>query len=396
VTFRRRQLPNLLGGGACLAIVGASARAAVESARRGGFSAIAADLFADADLARQAPVHLLREYPAELAAWLPAAPCDAWMYVGGLENSPRLLDRLAAVRPLWGNEAAVVRRVRSPRQLAACVRSGGWLYPESYLAGSREADAARRRAPRAWLWKPLRGAGGRGIRRLAPGDPAPPRGLVQRRIAGLSLAALYLGNRRTAICLGVTRQIIGAPWTGGGDFRYGGTLAPWPAAPRIVGSLEHLGRALAAEFGLVGLFGVDLLLDGDRFWVLEVNPRYTAGAEAIERATDAPLAAWHAAACLAGELPDAPPAPRRHAGKAILYAAAPLVVAPRLAEELLSRAAPADNPRWADVPPAGARCGPGQPILTVVAAGADSTAVEDLLRTELTGLAARLARGEAR
>ena len=42
---------------------------------------------------------------------------------------------------------------------------------------------------------------------------------------------------------------------------------------------------LADRFELSGLFGVDFILDGDQVWTLEVNPRYTASVEIVERAT---------------------------------------------------------------------------------------------------------------
>ena len=45
----------------------------------------------------------------------------------------------------------------------------------------------------------------------------------------------------------------------------------------------QLGQRLVGDFELEGVFGVDLRWDGDSWWLLEVNPRYPAGAEVLER-----------------------------------------------------------------------------------------------------------------
>ena len=52
--------------------------------------------------------------------------------------------------------------------------------------------------------------------------------------------------------------------------------------------LDKLGTVLAQAFRLVGLFGVDGVLDAERFWPVEVNPRYTASVEVLEGATGLP------------------------------------------------------------------------------------------------------------
>src|SRR5437588_46110 len=99
-----------------LIVLGASARAAAFSARRAGFEPYAIDLFADRDLAAICPSVKIRRYPHDFLVALAAAPQAPWIYTGGLENFPRLVDRLADVRPLLGNSGHVLRRVRDPQR----------------------------------------------------------------------------------------------------------------------------------------------------------------------------------------------------------------------------------------------------------------------------------------
>src|SRR6266481_3262332 len=101
-----------------LIVLGASARAAAFSARRAGFQPYAIDLFADRDLAAICPAEKIRRYPYDFLVSLAAAPRAPWIYTGGLENFPRLVDLLATLRPLLGNPGSVLRQVRDPLRLA--------------------------------------------------------------------------------------------------------------------------------------------------------------------------------------------------------------------------------------------------------------------------------------
>ena len=93
-----------------------------------------------------------------------------------------------------------------------------------------------------------------------------------------------------------------------------------------------MGQLLASTFSLVGLFGVDHVLQNDEPWVVEINPRYTASVEILELAVGRSLLAEHVSACL-GEYESSPPPTRsisrrrlpRVAGKTILYADRSLV-----------------------------------------------------------------------
>ena len=164
--------------------------------------------------------------------------------------------------------------------------------------------------------------------------------------------------------MGVTEQLLAGcatsqRWGHDGParpecFRYAGSIGPLTIQAKLRDDFQRLGEVLAAEFELVGLFGVDCILFGGEPWPVEVNPRYTASMEVIECATGVPLVAWHVEACGQGRLPATPSgAVSQVWGKAILTARRNLVIRARLADRLASVPAAGLFPLLADIPAVG-------------------------------------------
>jgi predicted ATP-grasp superfamily ATP-dependent carboligase len=119
--------------------------------------------------------------------------------------------------------------------------------------------------------------------------------------------------------------------------------------------------AVTRDFGLVGLNGIDFIARAGNPWPIEVNPRYSASMELLDRRAGASLFALHADAC-AGRLPESPPRPpRRVLGKAVVFARHEVTL--RETREWLR------DPAIADVPHPGEQIGRGRPICTVFASG---------------------------
>jgi uncharacterized protein len=348
-----------------LLILGASARAAAYSARRAGFSPATIDLFADRDLSfiansRRIPRASYPDGLVEAAAESSAAP---WIYTGALENRPDLIDRLQADRTLWGNGAETLRDVRSPIALAEALRSAGLNAPEVRL----ERPTAQRDG--SWLRKPLASVGGYGVVKFGTTTTLSARpSYYQRFIDGESLSAVFIGTRQGASLAGVTKQLVGRA---SAPFAYRGSIAPWPVSNHATSRIADIGDVLARRFGLVGLFGVDLILKDDEPWSVEVNPRYTASVEVIELSTGRALLRNHQEACegtmLSIDRPTPASAPR-FVAKEILFAEGDGVF--DVPEGDVPVPGPFVVPTIADVPARGTRFLPGEPILTVFAEAA--------------------------
>jgi hypothetical protein len=346
-------------------IAGFTTRAFSESAVRAGAEVVTVDYFGDLDQRRLCEGQSLRaraqRYSA--AALLEVARAiryDAVAYGGGLENHPDVVEALARGRVLLGNGPAVLRRVREPGEVLAFLAGRGFAVPETRRAGDPLPDAGR------WLRKPARGGGGQGVRAWDGRRPGPS-AILQERVAGVSASAAFVADGRRSLVLGWTEQLHARP-----GFRYAGNVLPLagPAAARA--EVEAIAQALAAEYGLVGVNGFDFVLRGERAVVLEVNPRYCASMELVERAAGVPVWALHRAAC-EGRLPDAWVPPAGYWGKAIVYATG-TVAAP-------------DTSEWIergvrDVPHTGEVIRAGHPICTVIVSAPTRAGCRARLRAE--------------
>lgn len=382
-------------GSETLVILGASTRAAAYSARRAGFDPVCGDSFADVDLRACCPVMAIKDYPAELEQVAQAAPPGAWLYTGGLENYPNLVERIARTRSLLGVGAGELRQVRNPFRVAAALAREGLPVPEC------RTDSTGLARDGSWLVKGRRSSGGSQVRPWR-GEEATRSGrsprYFQQRIHGDSHSAVFIGADRQSRLLGVTEQLLAAEKPSEGAFRYAGSLGPLPLSPGVRGLFERIGDVLAREFNLAGLFGVDCIVAGETVWLVEVNPRYTASVEVLERASGLPAMEWHVAACRQTVLPSEAPttAAGRWFGKAILYAARDLHVSPEVAEEMLGCQQASGWPAVADVPAAGASFAAGQPVLTVFGDSADRQSLLDSLSKRQSYWHGRLAApGEA-
>lgn len=389
-------------------ILGASVRAAAQSALRAGFTPWGADMFADADLCAVADARRVENYPEGLAAAAEMAAAAPWIYTGGLENRPELVERITLLHPLWGNPAQVLRRVRDPWQLREVLVAAGIACP----ALARTAEGLP--TDGSWLRKPLGSSGGTGIvawrgkgQSMRAGTAAPEaaykgvtgggtwagRGYFQQRIRGRSCSAVFVAAGGRAALLGITRQLVGTRWANAKPFRYAGSIGPLATVGPIARQFQRIGQVLAEQFGLVGVFGVDAVMAQGRVWPVEVNPRWTASVEVLERAWELPVFAWHAAACSIGALPAEWPAgsrPKAWIGKAILFAPVEIRVRERFARWARPLWAGRPWPDLADVPAPGTRIPAGRPVLTAFARGANQAAVVESLARRLAEVEARL------
>jgi predicted ATP-grasp superfamily ATP-dependent carboligase len=376
---------TIVSGAADILIVGASARAAAHSALRAGFAPVAIDRFGDADLRGVCSARVIEDYPDGLVdaftsgdTFTSDTTALPWMYTGALENYPELIHRLAARRPLWGNPADVVRRVRDPWQLHDALTGADIPTPSVRRLNDPPPPNDPPPSDERWLTKSPHSSGGSGVRGWPTTTPQAPSAYLQRYIAGIPVSAVFVAAGRCSRLLGTSQQLIGNDWAGSDGYRYVGSLASRDVPPQFTA----IGNALAEAFELTGLFGVDAILADNTVWPIEVNPRYTASVEVIERITGIAAIDLHVRACRDGELPEvrANPGDDQCAGKAILFARHDFVISPALIDHIIQLNHNNIWPVVADIPSAGTPIPQGAPILTVFATATDAATAQKQLQ----------------
>lgn len=285
-----------------LFIIGAATRATVEMALRAGLTPGSFDTYADQDLTQRAPFLRRTTFaeglpsiaPAEFQAIVGQTP---WLYTGPLENAPDWLEQAAQTTTLWGNIADTCRAVRDIFKLQEFIRSqkSEIAVPETRLAHDPPACLGD------WLFKPHHGTGGWNIveaRKWQSAKPTlsaePPAGYLQKRTTGACYGATVASDTHEAVVLGLCRSMHGAP---GRPFAYAGSEGPVQShdVQKLLPDLTRLARLLCREFGLRGLWNIDLVFEPrKRRWsLLEVNPRPSASMELLELASQKSIFTLH-------------------------------------------------------------------------------------------------------
>jgi len=353
-------------------------RPLAQAARRAGADVIVADLFGDVDTRSLAAWYRL---PGDLGQGIQGDALLAWVrtldehldgivYGAGFETAPQLLGKLAEIAPVLGNTAENVATVKDPHGFAALLQDLALPHPE--IARSPRPGAQ-------WLRKRRGGSGGTHIDVALSAAPADAAHYVQAMTPGRPISALFVGNGSGARVLGVSVQWP-AP-TVLQPFRYGGCAGPVRLVPDLALAIERACGAITAATGLVGLNSLDMLLDGDRFTILEVNPRPGATLDLFDD-REGPSLWEHHLRGVRGELPPA-----------AATATTPRARAALVVYANLPRYVPASF-EWgvgiADVPMPNSRISAGMPVCMVTVAGADAEAARAEAEQRATALLRRL------
>jgi predicted ATP-grasp superfamily ATP-dependent carboligase len=349
-------------------IAAISGRALAQSACRGGYLPLVADFFGDQDTLQVAGAHVklggklahgIQQH--HLMQALDELSRD-WQPVGlvcgsGFEDRSGLLRRVAERWQLFGNAASLVATIKDPERLAALCKEAAIPFPD--------CSANRPFAPGDWLTKRIGGAGGAHIRPAS--HPAAGAVYYQRKMPGVPVSALFLAAGGHAELIGFSAQWCSP--TADKPYRYGGAVRPAPLAATMEASLATGLDRLANAAALVGLNSADFLVDGDRYWLLEVNPRPGATLDIFEPPRGS-LFARHMSACV-GSLA----APCDDDGAKAGAKAAAIVYA----DEDISSFPVLDWPDWtADRPLPASAVPAGEPLCTVYACGPTACAAKTL------------------
>ena len=432
-------------------IVGASVRAQVESALRAGFAVDALDLFADrdtrlmiqrsaiassADNSVASSLSQIRGFTDVLAFVDQCNQCDGVIVCGGIENRIELVEALEKRIKLIGSGSGVLSRIRNSVELqqtmSRSLSADGINLPSTVRRLQSELNLEQHSGSRAWLAKKDGSSGGFGI---ALADSRAVGDLVgdcdryfQERVTGECISVLYLSrgdgqsipsstSYSATTIVGVTQQLVGDKNVGANEFQYCGSIGPY--TPEEIGQaigvgletpaghldqIQRIGDFLAQQYGLVGVWGIDFIVNDAGVWPVDVNARLTASAELYESKIAASsdfksIVGLHVAACIEADDESAwsewGKLGRGYQGlvegKLVLFNRneSPIQITSDLSDDLMAQfeigffGSDQIGATLADVPCAGDSTQSGHPILTIRVRCSSA----DEVRAEMQGLA---------
>lgn len=266
-------------------VIAYSARALAQAAVELGYEVTAVDAFRDQDTLDIASCTKVARWPQDIGASTCGVTCDAWLLGGGMEHSPQLLAQLARHAPILGPTSNQLRQLRRLRYWQALAES------ISGLAWPRTRRSPSSLQTHATIFKPFKGSGGIAIGAVVQAtdrhsDPQKPgqRGYWQEWVAGRSLGiTLILSPSGVKYC-GATESLSASVWPGPTPFVYRGSIGPVPLGSEQQAAVLEMGQRVGQELDYCGWLQADFIegIDGC-LWLLEINPRWTAGMEVLHR-----------------------------------------------------------------------------------------------------------------
>jgi predicted ATP-grasp superfamily ATP-dependent carboligase len=316
-------------------VIGIDVLSLATSATKAGYKVYAVDYFGDQDLKRvcheslsivkQAPGiscgQLSTNFNPEALLQLTTGllkknVIDVTLLSTGLDDSSDVLRELNDVIPILGNHPHVIKRIRDKMDFFQELKRLGVHHPETAM--TENFEEARKKAKDIGypvLVKPSKGFGGVGIRKVQ--DPkelkqafqhaslVDEKVLIQEYISGISASVSLISSANETIALTLNEQLLGVDEIGQEEpFGYCGNVVPLVTTRSVMNRCKNIAERITSHFDLIGSNGIDFVISEEGIlYVVEVNPRFQATLECVERILGINMVEAHVKACLQEKLP---------------------------------------------------------------------------------------------
>ena len=261
-----------------LIIAAVSATGYAQAAVDGGFDVVTFDLFADADTCKAAKlafkINLTEDgvnFEDFMRQFLTLRLEDyaGFLYGSLFDDAPDILAWIAKKILVIGNTAQLLRRVKG-FEFFALLSSLNIQHPAVKLL-KNDTDLFIEQ-PEKWLVKQFGGTGGLHVKpALGQGNNGD---YLQQKIEGVPISLLFIADGEHVQTVGVNQQFVSA--TQALPYRFAGAVSQMVIAEEVKKDLENAAKQLTHSLGLRGCNSLDAIFDGERIWVLELNPRLSA------------------------------------------------------------------------------------------------------------------------
>lgn len=274
-----------------LLIISLSARSYVEAAKLAGFYVTAIDGFVDQETQAQSDEAFTVDVDANgfnatklmnIVSGLEAKRYIGCLFGAGFESQPTQLNLIAEIMPVLGNAVDVIAAVKNPQYFFQSLSDLNVKFPA--LQDLNKVSPNQQRV----IQKKIGGSGGEHISWVDLNDcqndcvdsVSNPNVYHQAYLEGQAISVLLL--------VGVSFEHANAPvaiigfneqWTSADEkepFKFGGIVSHVKLQKAVKRKLGLIVQQIVKKFDLIGLNSLDVIVDNDEIYVLEVNPRLSA------------------------------------------------------------------------------------------------------------------------
>ena len=233
-----------------------------------------------------------RDYPHKLPAMIEKAPKAApIMMAGNLENYPDLWEALSFGREIFGSNANAIRAARQVGALSEITPPKGIKHPkiklDQGLFNKLNMLIFGNWDRKKYLSKPIASAGGMGIHFWEKGTSIGKDRYLQQYIPGTPIGTVFRADGWSVQLLGACETLVGESAFGADNFNYVGNIGELQLSEKARAAISQIAVAMTQRHDLRGIFGIDFVMDfSGKLWPIEINPRYTASVEVLERSKE--------------------------------------------------------------------------------------------------------------
>lgn len=267
-------------------VIALSARMYAEALHLAGFKVTVIDGFADFDTRAVAqsvlmvPIHAKGFDAIALISVIKTLPLErfsGFLYGSGFEAQPALLNKIACLLPMIGNKPEALAALKTPTFFNS-LSSVSIRFPETRSANDMGL-LTNSEANKTWLRKQIGGAGGAHIQYHAHeksccADKDLTDYYDQVFIEGKPVSLLFLANVAGVTPVSFNAQFL-AP-TEVMPFRFGGAVSKIRLSRHIKRQLIEIAQHITTAYELKGLNSLDVIVQNNAVYVLELNPRLSA------------------------------------------------------------------------------------------------------------------------
>ena len=260
-------------------IIALSVRPFIQSAKEAGYSITTIDGFADQETVALANKTFVVNFDvngfeaSQLLATVKSLTLSdyiGFVYGSGFDAQPALLQQLSALLPCIGNNPECVEAIKTTASFFDILNTLNIRYPTTFFSTPMNATT------QPYLVKYAGGSGGSHIQIFDSNalNKVSKNYYFQQYIEGRSISLLFLATQNVLSIIGFNEQLIS--YSAVEPFRYGGAVSNIDLMLKIKKQLIDYAEKITMQFGLVGLNSLDVILQNDDVYVLEINPRLSA------------------------------------------------------------------------------------------------------------------------